>query len=103
MAGADDQDWIRNSYDLSDLNNEAERIVERELARQLSEPENSDVCRQEECILDMLAYALNHVTPLYRTTLMGRLYAPVLNEEHQEEVRQAVRAAIERVRANPPS
>lgn len=96
------EEWISGRYDLTDLNNEAERFVLRELSRQLELPENEDVCREEECILDMVAFALNHVTPLYRTTLMGRLYAPALDEEHAEEVRQAVSGAIERVRENPP-
>lgn len=101
MSDYNEKDWISASYDLSDLNNEAERLVVRELARQLELDENADVCRDEECILDMVAFALNHVTPLYRTTLLGRLYAPVLDDEHAEEVRQAVAAAIDRIRSNP--
>ena len=97
------ESWLERRYDLSALDNEAEKLVIRELERQLELPENADVCREEECILDMAAYALNHVTPLYRATLLGRLYAPALDEAHAEEVRRAVGEAIEQVRNNPPS
>jgi competence protein ComFB len=95
--------WLERQYDFSTLDNEAETLVIRELERQLTLPENEDVCRDEECILDMAAYALNHVTPLYRATLLGRLYASALDQEHAEEVRKAVTEAIEQVRNNPPS
>lgn len=94
---------LKDEYNFDLLENEAENLVIDELERQLTDAENSGVCRTEECLLDMAAYALNHVSPLYRATLLGRVYAPALNAEHHAEVERAVREAIRIVRENPPT
>ena len=94
---------LRDEYNFDDLENEAENMVVEELERQLALEENARVCRTEECVLDMAAYALNHVPPLYRATLLGRVYKPALDEKHYGEVRDAVAEAIRVVRENPPS
>jgi competence protein ComFB len=94
---------LENEYNFEYLENEAENMVIAELERQLALSENAAVCRSEECILDMAAYALNHVPPMYRATLLGRIYRPELDREHHEDVERAVREAIRLVRENPPS
>lgn len=94
---------FRDEYDFDQLENEAENLVIAELARQLALAENGDVCRTEECVLDIAAYALNHVPPMYRANLLGRLYAAELDQAHRDTVAQAVREAIKTVRQNPPS
>ncbi|NBF41343.1 MAG: competence protein ComFB [Spirochaetes bacterium] len=94
---------LKDEYNFDDLENEAENMVVEELERQLALEENARVCRTEECVLDMAAYALNHVPPLYRATLLGRVYKPALDEKHYGEVRDAVAEAIRVVRENPPS
>jgi competence protein ComFB len=94
---------LKDEYNFDDLENEAENMVVEELERQLALEENGGVCRTEGCVLDMAAYALNHVPPLYRATLLGRVYRPALDEEHYGEVRDAVAEAIRVVRENPPS
>lgn len=94
---------LRDQYDFEHLVNEAEHLVETELERQLSLPDNGDVCMSEDCILDMAAYALNHVPPLYRATLLGRIYATELDQKYHDKIETAVSAAIDRVRQNPPS
>ncbi|MFW5643035.1 MAG: late competence development ComFB family protein, partial [Alkalispirochaeta sp.] len=80
---------LEEIYSFEELTNEAERFVVEELGRQLEDAGDS-VCRSPECILDMAAYALNHVTPMYRVNLLGRLYVDSLQEEHKDEIRQAV-------------
>jgi competence protein ComFB len=94
---------FRDEYDFDQLANEAENLVISELERQLALAENADVCLSEECVLDMAAYALNHVPPMYRATLLGRLYAAELDQAHRDTVARAVSEAIETVRHNPPS
>jgi competence protein ComFB len=91
-----------DNYDLELLVNEAEKMVLDELGRQLERyPE--DICRCNECVVDMAAMALNTVKPLYRFSLLGSLYAAhAMNEEsYASGVREAVSAAIEKVRKNP--
>lgn len=93
---------FKDQYDFEQLVNEAERLVIDELERQLnalSEP----VCRCEDCVLDMATLALNAVKPLYRVSLLGSLYAAHAMDEasYAESLRNAVAAAIQKVRENP--
>lgn len=87
---------LETMYSFEELTNEAERIVIEELGRQLEE-RGDGTCMSEECVLDMAAYALNHVSPMYRVNLLGRLYVKKLEADHAEEIRAAVREAIEKV------
>ena len=87
-------------YDFENLVNETERLVVEEMERQL-ESDNS-VCRCQECVLDMAAYALNNIKPLYRVSLMGSLYASTLDEtKYAGGVKNSVRMAIRKVHGNP--
>lgn len=85
-----------------DLRNEAERLVLEELERQLSDA-GPEVCRTQECILDMAAFALNLVRPMYRVTLLGRLYATATTQSDEKMVESAVRKAIQKISINPPN
>jgi competence protein ComFB len=87
---------LNTMYNFEDLTNEAERLVLEEMGRQL-EALGDGACSSEDCILDMAAYALNHVRPMYRVNLLGRLYADTLMQEFGEEIRAAVREAIEKI------
>jgi competence protein ComFB len=91
---------FRDIYDFESLVNEAERLVVEELDRQLSG--RSDLCRCQECVLDMAAYALNQIKPHYRVSLMGTLYASAIDQtEDVQEIKQAVREAIAKIQSNP--
>lgn len=83
-------------YNFEDLVNEAEHHVLDELERQLEERGIDEPA--EETVLDMAAYALNHVAPLYRVNLLGRLYARNVPTEYLEQVSRAVSEAIEKIR-----
>ena len=87
---------LESMYSFEELTNEAESLVIEELGRQLEEL-GDDACMKKECILDIAAYALNHVPSMYRVNLLGRLYARSLRDEHRTEVREAVRDAINKI------
>jgi competence protein ComFB len=91
---------LRDRYDFDGLVNEAERLVLAELETQLAA--ERDVCTCQDCVLDMAAWALNNVRPIYRVSLMGSVYARGGAREGQaQEISRAVRQAIQRVKANP--
>ncbi|MDR1252480.1 MAG: late competence development ComFB family protein [Treponema sp.] len=89
-------------YDFELLKNEAEQMVLHELEKQL-EAQPAEVCRCNECVVDMAASALNVVKPLYRFSLLGTLYAAQAANEraYADSIQQAVAQAIEKVRKNP--
>jgi competence protein ComFB len=91
-----------DNYDFDLLTNEAETLVLNELETQL-ESYKGEICRCNECVVDMAAVALNTVKPLYRFSLLGSLYAAqAMNEEnYANSVQKAVSTAIEKVRENP--
>jgi len=92
-----------DSFDFENLKNEAENLVIKDLGRQL-EAYPDTICRCNDCILDMAAIALNTVKPLYRVSLLGKLYTEKAMDEsdaYARTVREAVFKAIEKVRKNP--
>lgn len=90
---------FQEKYDFSLLVNEKERYVIDELEKQLKV--RTEVCRCQECVLDMVALALNHTTPVYRVTLLGAVYARAEDEGVHHEIETAVQGSIEKVYANP--
>jgi competence protein ComFB len=91
-----------DEYDFDLLKNEAENLVIEEIERQLQyEPE--EMCRCNECIVDIAAITLNAVKPLYRFSLLGTLYASQAMTEqfYTDSVKFEVSKAIRRVRSNP--
>ena len=92
-----------DKYDFELLKNEGENLIIGELGRQL-ENSNGSVCMCNDCVLDMAAMALNSVKPLYRVSLLGKLYTAAAMDEGSEYgklVREAVFDAIEKVGKNP--
>ncbi len=93
---------IRDEYDFGVLVNEAERMVTDELERALAERADPSICVCEDCVLDMAAFALNSLKPIYRVSLLGTMYAQAMDEgSYAGLVRTAVDAAINKVHANP--
>jgi len=93
---------LKDSYNFELLKNEAEQLVLNELEKQL-QSQGTELCRCNECIVDMAAMALNSIKPLYRFSLLGTLYAAqAMNEQsYAESVQQAVATAIAKVSTNP--
>lgn len=94
---------FRDNYDFGILTNEAERLVEEELGRKLEELADPSICTCEDCVLDMAAFALNSLKPLYRVSLLGTMYAHAAMDQgvYDDEVKEAVSTAISKVHANP--
>jgi competence protein ComFB len=93
---------IHEDYDFGVLVNEAERMVADEIERNLNRRADSSVCLCQDCVLDMAAFALNSIKPMYRVSLLGTIYAKAMDEgDYSREVRAAVDAAINMVHANP--
>ena len=91
-----------DDYDFQYLKNEAELLVINEVEKQISSvPE--DMCRCNECVVDIAAIALNTVKPLYRFSLLGTLYASqaMTEQSYADSVKRAVTYAIEKVKNNP--
>jgi competence protein ComFB len=93
---------FRERYDFEALVNEAERLVIEELGRQLELPDHAAICKCQECVVDMAAFALNAVKPLYRVTLLGRIYTRSMDQtEYEVSVGEAVKTAIAKISRNP--
>ena len=92
---------LSGNYDLSDLTNQMEVFVFEELDHQLAAIADEDICKCNDCILDMACYALNNVSPRYRSSLMGSLYAKVETDEVSKSVRENVTEAIQKISQNP--
>ena len=93
---------FQDDYDFYLLKNQAEQLVLQELEIQL-EDQGPDICRCNECVVDMAAMALNAAKPIYRFSLLGSLYAAqAMNDEAiADNIQNAVAQAIERVSSNP--
>ena len=91
---------LKDHYDFDSLVNEAERSVLGELETQMAVA--VDICRCQDCVLDMAAYALNNIKPAYRVSLMGTVYARgVTDTEYAGEISRVVADAIRKIKANP--
>ncbi len=90
---------FHKKYDFNLIVNEKERWVIDELERQLQH--RSEVCRCQDCVLDMVTLALNNTKPTYRVTLMGSIYAKSMDDENSQDVEQSVAVAIAKVFENP--
>lgn len=92
---------LAEKYNFEDLVNEAERLVLDELESQLTSSPGGLEDFDEDAILDMAAYALNNVRPLYRVNLLGRLYAQNVGDRYVAEIAAAVAEAIRKISSNP--
>lgn len=93
---------FKQKHDFSLLTNEAENMVIEELGARLEGDEFKGICTCEDCVLDMAAFALNHLKPVYRVSLLGSMYAHSMGEgEYRKEVGRSVEEAIRKIAANP--
>jgi len=94
---------LKDEYDFDLLKNEAEVLVIHEMEQQIQAKKNEDMCRCNECIVDIAAIALNSVKPLYRFSLLGTLYASqaMTEKSYADSVKKAVADAIIKVKKNP--
>ena len=90
---------LKEEYDFTLMQNEAEHLVIAEMENQLPE---SGVCQCEDCVLDIATFALNRLEPRYRVSLMGTLYAHAVEDsDYNLKVRNTVSEAIKKIGENP--
>lgn len=93
---------FKDEYEFELLVNEAEEIVIDELEKELNKEENADICKCQECVLDMATLALNNLKPHYRSSYLGKLYAQQYRAgDYIDEVRKSVKIAVDKVCKNP--
>jgi competence protein ComFB len=93
---------FKDDYEFDLLINEAESLVIDELEKQLSEDNNKNICKCQECILDMATLALNNIKPKYRSSFTGLVYSQQYHTgEQKSEIDEAVAKAVSKVSKNP--
>ncbi len=91
---------LKDNYDFEYLVNETEHLVLDELEKQLAQ--DDEICKCQECVLDMTAYALNHTPANYRVSLLGKLYASSTTDpKYEAAIKKAVTEAIKIIKKNP--
>ena len=91
---------ISERYNIENLKNRSAEIVLNKLETVLEKTD--DFCHCEECVLDLIAYTLNHVTPLYGTSLLGPLHPNKEKEKKVEiEIDLAMKAGIKKITEHP--
>jgi len=64
--------------------------------------EGTAMCGCEECVMDLVAWTLNHVTPRYYTSLLSPLTPdPALERKVRVEIDLAISAGLKRLREHP--
>ena len=91
---------IRDEYHLEDLKNIAEDLVIDQMEIQLK-TKHPEIVITEDLVLDIAAYSLNMIKPMYRVNLLGRMYAPAFSEMYHNEIVDAVEKAIGKVVGHP--
>jgi len=91
---------LNSQYNFDYLKNEAEELVKEVLEKEMEK--DKSICTCQDCILDIVGFALNNLRPLYKTSLKGSLYtSKALHEKYIDAVDEAVKYAIEKIKANP--
>ena len=99
---------LRDSYDTRNLINVSEKFVFDAIDAVI--PEHPEMCKCQDCVLDVAAIALNNVPPRYRAgkfislpkNVPGlRHYVPEEERDMVEQARAAVEAAVEKVKEHP--
>jgi len=82
------------------LKNYVEEIVSNSLDRLSKE---GNFCTCPRCRMDIMAYALNHITPKYVVTQLGEVYTKIsyLEQQLEVDVTVALMEAIKIVSNNP--
>lgn len=90
---------IRDKYDFSIIENTIKEKVIDTLESEFKELDDS-VCLCEECVIDMVCYALNRLKPKYSASLYGSLYSRAEADHKHEEIEERVKEAIKFVSSN---
>ena len=84
---------IDDDYDFSIIENTMKERVIETLEAELDKRDSS-LCRCDECVIDMVCYALNRLKPNYSASLYGALYSRAEADSKQKEIEDVVREAV---------
>jgi len=91
---------LQDHYNLDPLRNLSAEKVQARVEELLAE--GGRLCPCQECVLDLLAYVLNQVSPRYATSLLGDLHVqPAFDRKRQVEIDLAIEAGLKRLRRHP--
>lgn len=85
-----------------ELKNYTETVA-RQILKELVNKKQLDVCTCEQCLLDVLAMALNNLPPHYYVSNQGEVYSKLLAASNEFKIRvvtELTKAAI-KVKNNP--
>jgi competence protein ComFB len=91
---------LEERYDMEKMRNRGAEAVYRRVEEFLES--HPGFCRCEECVLDLVAYMLNRVTPEYATSLLNPLH-PSREREMKKSVELdlALDAGVKKIRKHP--
>ncbi len=91
---------LQDTYNLESIRNDAAEMVYRNVELLLED--RPDLCRCEICVLDLVAFILNRVSPRYSTSLLGDLNPDPSKEKRMKvEIELALNAGVSRLQAHP--
>lgn len=91
---------LGEKYDLESIGNRSEQIVYEAIERLVQE--GTAMCTCQECVLDLVAWTLNHVTPQYYTSLLTPLTPdPTRERKVRVEVDLAIASGLKKLKAHP--
>jgi len=91
---------LNERYNLESIGNRSEQIVWEAVGRLVEE--GTALCTCEECVLDLVAWTLNHVTPQYYTSLLTPLNPdPARERKTRVEVELAIASGLKKLKAHP--
>jgi len=91
---------LADFYHLEYLRNRTAELVYRRVESYL--PEHPEFCRCEQCVLDLLAYVLNHVAPMYGTSLLDPFDPDSAKEQRvRNQIDLALKAGARKVSEAP--
>ncbi len=91
---------LNERYNLESIGNRSEQIVWEAVGRLVEE--GTAMCTCEECVLDLVAWTLNHVTPQYYTSLLTPLNPdPARERKMRVEVDLAIASGLKKLKAHP--
>ncbi len=90
---------LNERYNLDSIGNRSEQIVWESIERLV---DTNAMCTCEECVLDLVAWTLNHVTPQYYTSLLSPLNPdPARDRKVRVEVELAIASGLKKLKAHP--
>ncbi len=90
---------LNERYNLESIGNRSEQIVWEAIERLV---DTNSMCTCEECVLDLVAWTLNHVTPQYYTSLLSPLNPdPARDRKVRVEVELAIASGLKKLKAHP--